>query len=122
MSVKKKPITKAEKKKKETIKRSAFKDRIDSRLEFKKISLIVGLRYQYSLLIKNATDKVRDKYDRKLSRRIAKLERTYKEKKTRQIKSKVYKKELKPIEPTQATWKQKAFTEVCLYAKISRAD
>jgi hypothetical protein len=50
--------------------------------------------------MKTATDKVQARYDRKLSRRIAKLERIYKEKKTRQIKVKVYKKEVKAKQPT----------------------
>ena len=94
MIQKKKP-TKAELKKKAMAKRSDFKERIEDRLFHKLEMAKEGLRYQYSLLIKNATDKVQTSYGRKLDRRIAKLERIYKEKKTRQIKVKVYKKEVK---------------------------
>jgi len=72
--------------------------------------------------MKTATDKVQEKYTKKLCRRLAKIEKIYESRKNRQIKVKVYKKEVKAKQPTEAKIKQKAYSEICKYAKLARSD
>jgi len=102
-------------------KKSEFKERIITRLEYKKKQVVENLKMKYSFLVKNATDKIKERYDIKLARALSKAEKQYERRKNRQIKVKVYKKEVKLVVP-KATWKSKAFKEVCKFAKLCRAD
>jgi len=94
-------LTKTAKAKKVVAKRVAYKGRIDTRMELKKQNLIQSTMLLYARLEKDQTEKVKARYAKKLERRLKKIEKQYEIKKNRQIKKKVYKKELKDIEPTK---------------------
>ena len=122
MKPKKKKITKWEIKKKEIVKRASYCWRIEERLQQKKEAVVYSTKRFYEALIKNATDKVLEKYTKKLERRLARIEKQYESKKTRQIKVKVYKKEVKVKQPTDVKIKQLAYTTYQLWRKMSLAD
>ena len=62
------------------------------------------------------------KYDRKRARALAKAERQHESIKKRQIKVKVFKKDVKIKPPTEAKMKSKALAVIQKYAKLSRAE
>jgi len=119
---KKRQLSKTAKNQKAIAKRADYCLRISNKLANQKRMAVISEQKKYELLVKNATDKVQAKYAKKLERRLAKIERLYEQKKNRLIKTKVYKKEVKPILPQKKTIKQKALAEFCRYCKLSRAE
>lgn len=100
-------------------KRKQKKDAIITSLEYKKQQLISSVKFQYEILTKNQTDKVQKLYDKKLERRLRKINRIYKERQTNLIKQKVYHKVVVKKENIRKI-KQEAFKQVQKYAKLSR--
>lgn len=110
------------KKEKAITDRKDYKERIVVRTDIKKQNLINSTISYYEKLKTTAIDKVAQRYQRKIERRLSKINKQYEAKKNTIIKTKVYKKEVKKKWPTIWKIKQEAYKVYQYYRKLSLAD
>ena len=121
----KKKLTKTAIKQNEIYKRNKQKDKIASKLEQKLLEQRQRIIEQYSSLRQNHIAKITKRYDDKLAKRLRREEIKYEKRKSRQIKVKVYKKEVKQVLPTLGKMKSKALTAIqrfCVLLETIRTD
>ena len=91
-------------------------------MEIKKTNALYKARKLYEQLVKNQTDRIKQKYELKLERKLRKINKQYETRKNRKIKERVYKKELKPQKIKVGKIKQMAYSMYQYRRKISLAD